>query len=216
MRIGVLGTGEVGRAIATKLCAIGHEVMMGSRDPAHPGATEWAARHRPLATVGTFADAAAYGALVVNATAGSASLDVLASVGAHPLAGKVLIDAANPLDFSDGSPRVRQPDGDSLGEAIQRAFPATRVVKALNTVNNAVMTDPAAVPGDHVLFVAGEDRHAKEVTIGLLEEMGWPPDRVVDLGGIVSARGMEAYLLLWIALAQAQGTSAINVAVRRA
>jgi len=216
MRIGVLGTGEVGQAIATKLCAIGHEVMMGSRDPAHPGATEWARHRRPLASVGTFADAAAYGALVLNATAGAASLDVLTSAGAQHLAGKVVIDTSNPLDFSDGSPRVVQPGGVSLGEAIQRSFPTARVVKALNTVNNTVMTNPGGIPGDHVLFVAGDDRHAKEVTIGLLEEMGWPPDRVVDLGGIVGARGMEAYLLLWIALAQAQGTSAFNVALRRA
>jgi predicted dinucleotide-binding enzyme len=215
MNIGVLGTGEVGRAVGTRLAAAGHDVMMGSRQADNPTAVEWA-RHAPNARAGTFADAAAHGALVINATAGTATLEVLRAAGAAHLHNKVLIDASNPLDASNGTPTLTVSNTDSLAEQIQREFPAAQVVKTLNTVNAQVMVNPASVPGDHVLFVAGEDMDAKNVAIGLLGEMGWPEERILDLGGISAARGMEAYVLLWVSIMGVTGGSAFNVTIARA
>lgn len=215
MNIGVLGTGEVGRAIGTRLASAGHDVMMGSRSADNPTAVEWA-RHAPNAHAGTFADAAAHGALVINATAGTATLDVLRAAGAAHLHNKVLIDTSNPLDASNGTPTLTVSNTDSLAEQIQREFPAAQVVKALNTVNSSVMVNPRSVPGDHVLFIAGEDAFAKNVTIGLLGEMGWPEERILDLGGISAARGMEAYVLLWVSIMGVTGGPAFNVTIARA
>lgn len=214
MKIGILGSGTVGQALGTKLAHVGHEVKMGSREAANPRAVAWAA-HAPLATYGTFADAAAHGAIVINATNGLGTMDALAAAGAEQLAGKVLVDASNPIDFSNGEPLpiLRPGNGDSLAEQIQRAYPRTSVVKALNTVNAEIMVNPGALPGDHVLFVAGDDTRAKDLTVGLLGELGWPADRVIDVGGIVAARGLEAYVLLWVSLMQAQGTAMFNISV---
>jgi 8-hydroxy-5-deazaflavin:NADPH oxidoreductase len=214
MKIGILGTGTVGCALGTKLAHVGHEVKLGSRDANNPKAAAWAA-HAPLASHGTFADAAAHGAIVINATNGLATMDALAAAGADHLAGKLLLDASNPIDFSGGDPLpvLRPGNGDSLAELIQRTYPRTNVVKALNTVNADLMVNPAAVAGDHVLFMAGDDARAKELTLGLLGELGWPADRVIDLGGVVAARGLEAYVLLWVALMRARGTSLFNVSL---
>jgi predicted dinucleotide-binding enzyme len=215
MKIGVLGTGIVGRTLATKLVAVGHEVSMGSRDAANEQAAEWAAAAADRARHGTFADAAGFGELVVNATSGGASLDALRAAGADNLAGKVLVDVANPLDFSQGMPpRLSICNDDSLGEAIQREFPDARVVKALNTVNAGVMVDPAGVPGDHDVFVCGDDDAAKAEVSGLLRELGWPEESIVDLGGIDGARGMEMYLPLWLRLFGTMGTPQLNIDVR--
>ena len=145
------------------------------------------------------------------------SVEALRAAGADNLAGKVLIDVANPLDASSGfPPTLAIVNTDSLGETIQREFPGARVVKALNTVNCAVMVDPSSVPGEHDVFVAGEDGDAKAVVVGLLRELGWTGDRVVDLGGIRAARGMEMYLPLWLSMMQAFGTAAFNIRVVRA
>src|SRR4051812_33374612 len=132
MQYGVLGTGVVGRTIATKLVSLGHDVMMGSRAATNPIATEWAAAAGGSARVGTFADAAAHGATVVNATSGGVTLDVLHAAGAGALAGKLLVDVANALDFSAGfPPTLSVSNHDSVGEQVQREFPDVRVVKAL-------------------------------------------------------------------------------------
>jgi predicted dinucleotide-binding enzyme len=216
VNIGVLGTGVVGQTIATKLVALGHDVMMGSRDAANPTAVSWAT-HAHNARSGSFADAAAYAALIVNATAGVNSLAALEAAGAANLHGKVLLDLSNPLDFSvDGPPSLSVGNTDSLGESIQRAFPTARVVKVFNTVTASVMTAPESVPGDHVVFMAGDDLHAKAITMGLLDEIGWPEARIVDLGGISAARGMEAYLLLWVSISRVTGTPAFNVVIAKA
>lgn len=214
MKIGILGTGTVGQTLGTKLTQLGHEVMLGSREPGNSRAVAWAA-HAPLASYGTLAEAAAYGAILINATNGLGTMDALAAAGADRLAGKVLIDAANPIDFSSGDslPVVRPGYGDSLAEQIQRAYPRTNVVKALNTVTADVMVNPAVVPGDHVLFLAGDDARAKDTVVGLLGEFGWPADRVIDLGGVIAARGLESYIVLWVALMQARGTSLFNVSL---
>jgi len=201
MRIGVLGTGMVGSTIASKLCALGHEVTMGSRSAGSEAARAWAESAGPQASEGTFADAAEFGELVFNCTAGVHSLDALAAAGAVNLAGKVLVDVANPLDFSQGmSPTLNVCNTDSLGEQIQRAFPEAKVVKALNTMNCLVMVDPGRVPGEHDVFVAGDDAEAKAQVRELLESFGWPAARIVDLGEIVAARGTEMYLLFWLRL----------------
>ena len=148
MRIGVLGTGIAGQTLAGKLVSLGHEVMMGSRQAGNEKAAAWAREAGPLADEGNFAEAAGFGELLVNATAGSASLDALVSAQPENLTGKVLLDVANPLDFSAGMPpTLTICNTESLGEKIQAAFPEARVVKALNTVNADVMVDPSIVPG---------------------------------------------------------------------
>jgi len=216
MRIGVFGTGMVGAAIATKLVEVGHEVTMGSRTNGNEQALEWVASAGAGASQGTFADAAAHGELVFNCTAGEASLAAIGSVETGDLAGKVLVDVANPLDHTQGMPPgLFTTSFDSLGEQIQRAFADARVVKALNTVNCEVMVDPAKVPGEHDVFVCGNDESAKTTVRELLESFGWPADHILDLGDITAARGTEAYLLLWIRLWGALGTGHFNVKVAR-
>jgi 8-hydroxy-5-deazaflavin:NADPH oxidoreductase len=202
MRIGVLGTGMVGRAISERLAGLGHEVRVGSRT----------ARDDAVA----FADAARFGEVVFNCTAGTASLDALTAAGAENLAGKLLIDVSNPLEHTDAGTRLTVCNTESLGERIQRAFPDARVVKALNTMNCRVMVDPAGVPGDHVVFVCGDDEAAKAEATRLLGEFGWTPERVLDLGDLSAARGTEAYLLLWVRMMRPVGTWAFNVAIARA
>jgi 8-hydroxy-5-deazaflavin:NADPH oxidoreductase len=202
MRIGVLGTGMVGRAISERLAGLGHEVRVGSRTA------------RDDAVV--FADAARFGEVVFNCTAGTASLDALTAAGAENLAGKLLIDVSNPLEHTDAGTRLTVCNTESLGERIQRAFPDARVVKALNTMNCRVMVDPAGVPGDHVVFVCGDDEAAKAEATRLLGEFGWTPERVLDLGDLSAARGTEAYLLLWVRMMRPVGTWAFNVAIARA
>jgi hypothetical protein len=216
MRIGVLGTGAVGHAIATKLAQLGHEVRMGSRDASNEKAAAWAATAGERASTGTFADAADFAELVFNCTGGAVSLQALEQAGDDALRGKVLIDVANPLDTSRGMPpTLTVCNDDSLAEQIQRRFPDTRVVKAFNTMNNQVMVQPSLVPGEHDLFIGGDDESAKDQVRELAESFGWPRDHIVDLGGIRSARGMEMYLPLWIAMRGAFGSANINIKVAR-
>ena len=212
MRFGVLGTGTVGSAVATRLVSLGHEVRMGAREAANPKARDWAAAQGARASAGTFAEAAAFGEIVFNCTMGTASLDALQAAGAQNLGEKVLVDVANPLDFSGGTPTLSTAAaGDSLAERIQKAFPGARVVKALNTVTAGVMGHPEKVPGDSDLFIAGNDADAKRRVTALLEEFGWKS--VLDLGDVTAARGMEAYLLLWLRLAGTLKTPNLNVRV---
>ena len=214
MRIGVLGTGMVGGTLATKLVEVGHDVVMGSRHAANDKATEWVAHVSGGGRADTFAEAAKHGDIVVNATSGIASLAALELAGADNLAGKVLVDVANPLDFSHGMPpTLTVANTDSLGEQIQRAFPTARVVKTLNTVNASVMVSPGDLASPTNLFVAGGDTEAKAIVTDLLGSFGWTEDRIVDLGDITAARGMESYLLLWVPMMQALGTATLNVSI---
>ena len=206
MKVGVLGTGSVGRTIGTKLVELGHEVTMGSRSAGNEQAAEWAASAGAGASQGTFADAAAFGELVFNCTPGTVSLEALGAAGEENLSGKVLVDVANALDFSKGRPPTLSVcNDDSVGEQIQRAFPEARVVKALNTVNAAIMVDPASIPGEHDVFMCGNDDDAKAQVSELLQSFGWPADRIIDLGDISAARGPEMYLPLWLRLMGAVG-----------
>ncbi len=216
MRYGVLGTGMVGRAISTRLAGLGHDVVMGSRDATNPAALEWSAQQANPVAIATFADAAAHAEVVVNATGGAVSLDVLTLAGTLHLTGKVLVDISNPIDGDSGSPtRLTVANTDSIGEQIQAAHPGALVVKTLNTVTADVMVDPSLVPGDHVVFVAGEDAGAKAVVTAMLGEFGWPAERVLDLGGIVNARATEMYLPLWIALYGVAGGHFFNISLNR-
>ncbi|HKU30245.1 MAG TPA: NAD(P)-binding domain-containing protein [Arthrobacter sp.] len=216
MKIAVLGTGMVGHALAGKLVALGHEVMMGSREAGNPKGTEWAAQAGPGASAGSFAQAAAMAELVINATPGTVSLAALEEAGAANLAGKVLLDVSNPLDFSHGfPPSLSVCNTDSIAETIQRTFPDARVVKALNTVTAPLMVDPLRLDdGAHDVFVAGNDDDAKAAVVGILREFGWLPGHIRDLGGLEVARGMEMWMALWlrIFMRQPQG-KLFNIAV---
>ena len=201
MKIGVLGTGVVGRTIGTRLVGLGHEVIMGSRTADNAHAAEWVAEAGAGASHGTFADAGAGADLFFNCTLGTASIDALGAVGAGPAGGKVVVDVSNPLDFSRGMPpSLWVCNTDSLGEQIQRAFPDALVVKTLNTMNCEVMVDPSRVPGDHDVFVSGDDDGAKAQVKQLLGSFGWSDDRIIDLGDITTSRGPEMYLPLWLEL----------------
>jgi predicted dinucleotide-binding enzyme len=221
MRVGVLGSGGVGQTLAGKMASLGQDVMIGTRDiqaclartEAGWGAmvfSEWHAKH-PEVKVGTFAETASHGEILFNATSGMASLDALKLAGAENLDGKILVDVANPLDFSQGfPPSLSVCNTDSLAEQIQRAFPGAKVVKTLNTVNMAVMVDPGLVAGgEHHLFLSGNDADAKaEVTKILQDWFGWRD--VIDLGDITSARGPEMALPLWLRLTGVVQTPMIN------
>jgi predicted dinucleotide-binding enzyme len=225
MKIAVMGTGPVGQALAGKLAALGHGVTVGTRDPeatlartepdymGNPPFKGWLEAH-PEVTLATPAEAAREAELIVNATNGAGSIAMLEAAGQDNLGGRVLIDIANPLDFSQGTPpSLFVSNTDSLGEQIQRAFPQAKVVKALNTMNCEVMVDPSKVPGAHDVFLCGEDAGAKQQVEELLESFGWPAERIRDLGGISSARGTEMYLPLWLRLWGALGTGYFNIAV---
>ncbi len=207
-KIGVLGTGPVGQAIAAKLAELGHSVVVGTRDPAatlartdpdsfgNPPFKAWKEEH-PNIELGSHAQAAAHGDLVVNATTGTGSLAALKAAGEQNLAGKVLIDIANPLDFSKGMPpSLTICNTDSLGEQIQRAYPAAKVVKTLNTMNAYLMVGPQQLAGGaHTVFVSGNDPAAKQTVTELLQSFGWQD--IVDLGDITTARGTEMMLPIW-------------------
>ena len=226
MRIAVLGTGVVGQTLAGRFEQLGHDVVLGTRSPdetlartgpdamGNPGVGTWSAAH-PRVQVATFQEAAATADLVVNATNGEASPAVLAAAGADTLAGKVLLDVANPLDFTRGFPPSLFVQGsDSLAEQIQRAFPAARVVKSLNTMTAHLMAHPEQLGGgEHSVFVSGDDAAAKRTVTDLLGEMGHTD--VIDLGDLSTARGTEMYLPLWLRLFGALGTPMFNVKVVR-
>jgi hypothetical protein len=204
MKIAVLGTGMVGNALGTKLVQRGHEVTMGSRDANNEAAQKWTSSLGERAHTATFRDAAAFGEIIISCTGGMHSMEALKSVGAEPLRGKILIDVSNPLQQGkDGSITLGFCNTDSLGERIQKAFPETRVVKALNTVNCDIMIEPSRVPGNHNLFICGNDAAAKKrVTQYLSDWFGWKPDNIIDVGDITAARGTEMMMPLWMRLFQ--------------
>ncbi|HET9859873.1 MAG TPA: NAD(P)-binding domain-containing protein [Nocardioidaceae bacterium] len=212
MRIAVLGTGAVGRTLAPAFVRLGHEVRVGTRDPAATREREDWTLDVPLVPYGEVADAAE---LVVNATNGQVSLDALSEAGADALAGVVLLDVANPLDFSAGfPPTLTVKDTDSLAEQIQRAYPGARVVKALNTVNAGVMVDPKRVgDGGTTMFLAGDDAEARALVAELLRALGWRD--IIEFEQLSAARGMEMWLPLWVRLMGQLGTADFNLRIVR-
>jgi len=214
VKVGVLGTGDVGRRLGTKLVSLGHEVKMGSRTARNAKAAEWTKANGPKASAGTFADAAKFGEVVFNCTAGAVSLEALKQAGGKNLGGKVLVDVANPLDFSKGMPpTLTVCNTDSLGEQIQRAFPEARVVKALNTMGNELMVNPGLVPGEHDTFVCGNDPLAKAKVVEILNAFGWKSP--IDLEDITAARGLEMMLPLWVRLMVTLKTRNLNFKIAR-
>jgi predicted dinucleotide-binding enzyme len=215
----------VGQTVGAKLIELGHDVMIGTRDvsqtlartePSRLGIPPFSVWHEqnPQAKLGTFAEAAAHGEIVINATNGQATLSVLEMAGADNLNGKILIDIANPLVFSQGMLTLSVCNDDSLAEQIQRAYPETRVVKTLNTMNAKVMVNPALLPGDHDVFVSGNDVDAKAHVAALLKDgFGWKS--VIDLGDITTARGTEMVLPLWIRLMEVLDTPIFNFKIVR-
>jgi predicted dinucleotide-binding enzyme len=195
MKIGVLGTGDVGKSLGNGFLATGHQVMMGSRSAANEAARGWVKKGGKNASAGTFADAAAFGELVVFATRGVANPDVVAAAGPDKFAGKVVIDATNPLAPSAGPPDLAIKGEDSGGETLQRLLPRARVVKAFNIVNHSLMFRPDLPGGPPDMFIAGNDAAAKETVTKILGDFGWP---AIDLGGIRSARWLEAMCIAWV------------------
>lgn len=217
MKIAVLGTGIVGKTIGSRLIELGHEAKMGSRTAGNEKAKEWASKHPSKASYGTFREAAGFSdAIVFNCTHGVASLEALRSAGEDNLAGKILVDVANPLDFSKGMPpSLSVCNNDSLGEQIQREFPKLKVVKALNTMNCYIMVNPGRLHEPHNVFMAGNDGEAKQKVKQLLQSFGWKEEWIVDLGDIARARGLEMFLPLWVSLYGAMGHADFNVKIVR-
>lgn len=193
VKVGVLGSGDVGRVLAGGFLKLGHAVKIGSRDPEK--LREWAAKAGEGASTGTFAEAAAFGDVIVLATHGMATENAIELAGAGNFDGKVVMDATNPLDFSSGGPQLAIGFNDSLGERIQRAVPKAHVVKAFNTVGNASMIDPQYPGGPPTMFIAGNDADAKKLITQLCQHWGW---EVSDLGGIECSRHLEPLCMVWV------------------
>jgi 8-hydroxy-5-deazaflavin:NADPH oxidoreductase len=228
MKVAVIGTGGVGQTIASKLISLGHQVMIGTRNVAeklanqtkdhfgNPPFSEWHNQNQQV-KLGTFAEAAAFGELIIHATQGGNSVSALKLADPKNLNGKILIDIANPLDFSKGMPPSLFPElsnTNSLGEEIQKAFPLTKVVKTLNTMWAGLMVNPSMVNnGDHTNFICGNDQEAKQTVKSLLNEFGWKNENLLDLGDITSARGTEATLPIWLRIMGTKQSAAFNFKV---
>jgi predicted dinucleotide-binding enzyme len=225
MKIAIIGTGIVGKTIASKLAELNHDVMMGTRNVSdklastatdnygNPPFGEWIKTNSKI-KLGSFAEAAAFGELVVNATNGSNSITALILAGTKNLAGKVLIDISNPLDFSNGMPPSLLPglnNTNSLAEEIQRTFPDTMVIKTLNTMWCGLMVNPNLVGnGDHINFISGNNSEAKNKVIKLLNQFGWLDKNILDIGDITGARATESLLPIWLKVMGVTKNGAFN------
>ncbi len=203
MRIGIIGSGVVGQALGLGFVALGHDVRMGTREPGGEKVQAWLAKAGPKASAGSVAEAADFGEVVVLATAWSGTHSAVMAANPARLAGKVVVDVTNPLDFSAGRPRLAVAGDDSGGEQVQSWLPLARVVKAFNIVGNAHMFKPDFPGGPPDMFICGNDEAAKETVTGILKDFGWP---VIDLGGIESARLLESLAMAWITYGFRNGT----------
>ncbi len=228
MKITILGTGNVGQTFATKFIELGHEVMMGTRNVADTMARkatdnygslpfgEWHSSNEKV-QLGTFAEAVAYGEVVLNALQGAASIAAINTAITADFDGKILLDISNPLDFSKGFPPTLLEglnNSNSLGEEIQKTLPNAKVVKVLNTMFSGIMVNPAMIGnGDHNAFIAGNDTDAKTKVKEILASFGWIPSNILDLGDITKARGVEMYLPLWLSIYGATNNGAFNIKI---
>jgi predicted dinucleotide-binding enzyme len=204
-RVGVLGSGEVGRRLAAGFRSRGHDVMIGSRDPNKPALREWLSGDGAGVAGGTFAQAAAHGELLVLAVLGDAAEAAIADAGPENFSGKVVVDAMNPLDFSAGFPPKLAISGeDSLGERVQRALPDAKVVKAFNTIGNPYFVDPVFSEGQPTMLIAGNDDDAKRTVCDALIDFGWPDP--IDIGSIEGSRELEAICIVWVKIGGARGS----------
>lgn len=215
MNIAVLGTGNVGNTIGSRLIEVGHTVMMGSRTSDNQKALAFVDKHNGKASAGTFADASAFGEIIFNCTVGVGSLEALKMAGENNLNGKIMVDVSNPLDFSKGMPpSLAVCNTNSLGEEIQKAYPEVKVVKALNTMWCGLMVNPAMLNGgEHSTFVCGNDAEAKETVKEILTSFGWFEKNILDLGDITKARGTEMYLPLWLSIYGVTQNGAFNIKI---
>lgn len=222
MKIAVFGTGIVGQVIASRLAGLGRAVTIGTRDVSktlartekdvygNPPFNEWQKQNQSV-ILKTYAEAAASAEIIFNCTSGQGSVDALKQAGENHLNGKVIIDIANPLDFSKGMPPTLSPGNtDSLGELIQRTFPGAKVVKTLNTMNCFLMVNPAAIAEDHHVFISGNDEEAKATGKEVLKSFGWQEKNIIDLGDITTSRGTEQLLPIWVRLYGALKTPMFN------
>jgi 8-hydroxy-5-deazaflavin:NADPH oxidoreductase len=225
MKISIIGTGTVGQTISSKLIELRYEVMLGTRNVqeklkagvkdgyGNPPFSEWY-KTNPGVKLGTFDEAAAFGGIIINATNGGSSLAALKLAGAKNLSGKILIDIANPLDFSKGMPPSLLPglnNTNSLGEEIQKTFPEARVVKTLNTMWCGLMVNPAMIgSGDHINYISGNDTEAKSKVKELLNQFGWKNESIIDLGDITGSRATESILSIWLRVMGVLQTGAFN------
>jgi predicted dinucleotide-binding enzyme len=229
MKIAILGTGTVGRTLAAKLIELDYEVMMGTRNVAeklantaqdmygNPSFSEWYKENSQI-KLGTFAEAATFGEMIINATSGNNSVKALILSGAKNLAGKVLLDVANPLDFTNGTPTLLPGlnNTNSLGEEIQNTFPDALVVKSLNTMWTGLMVNPNMIGGgDHINFICGNKTEAKAKVEKILLQFGWKNDNIIDLGDITGARAVESVLPIWVRLMGTLKTGVFNFKVVR-
>jgi predicted dinucleotide-binding enzyme len=197
LKIGVLGTGDVGQVLASGFAALGHEVKLGSRDAANPKAVEWAKKNGPNASAGTFADAAKFADVIILALLWTGTKNALELAGFENFAGKVVIDTTNPLDFSKGAPpTLSVGTTDSAGEQIQRLLPKAHVVKCFNIVGNPHMVKPSFPDGKPTMFICGDDEGAKKTVTDLCTELGWAG--TADIGGIAASRYLEPMAMVWI------------------
>jgi hypothetical protein len=225
MKIAIIGTGTVGRTLASKLVELNHDVTIGTRNVVdkltstakdnygNPSFVEWHKANSKI-KLGTFADSASFGEIVINATNGSNSVTALIQSGTKNLTAKVLIDVANPLDFSNGMPPSLLPglnNTNSLGEEIQKTFPDTLVVKTLNTMWCGLMVNPKLIGnGDHINFISGNNEEAKIKVRKLLHQFGWTDENIVDLGDITAARATESLLPIWLRIMGVTKSGAFN------
>ena len=225
MKIAIIGTGTVGRTLASKLVELNHDVTIGTRNVVdkltstakdnygNPSFIEWHKANSKI-KLGTFADSASFGEIVINATNGSNSVTALIQSGTKNLTAKVLIDVANPLDFSNGMPPSLLPglnNTNSLGEEIQKTFPDTLVVKTLNTMWCGLMVNPKLIGnGDHINFISGNNQDAKIKVRKLLHQFGWTDENIIDLGDITAARATESLLPIWLRVMGVTKSGAFN------
>lgn len=228
MKITVLGTGVVGQTVASRLMKLGHTLTMGTRNPevtknrTEPSQitgmsfSDWHKEHKAV-SLKSLPESAKDADLIINATSGNASVEVLEKVGKQNLKGKVLLDIANPLDFSNGMPpSLFISNTGSLGEQIQKEFPDLMVVKSLNTMNAFIMVHPETIPGNHNVFVSGNDVGAKDMIVKLLKSFGWKQENIIDLGDITTSRGTEMLLPIWLRLWAALGHANFNFYIQQA
>ncbi len=227
-KIAILGTGSVGRTFAEKFITLGYDVMTGTRNVkekmadkskdgyGNPPFSEWHSANQAV-KMGTFKEASAFGDIILNATKGVESVNILKQADPANLQGKILIDVSNPLDFSKGMPPVLLPDlsnTNSLGEEIQRSFPGLLVVKALNTMWAGLMVNPQMLNGgDHNAFICGNDSSAKSTVKEIMKSFGWSDKNIMDLGDITASRGTEMYLPLWLRIFGTTKNGAFNIKI---
>ena len=213
--IGILGSGNVGDTIGSKLIELGHTVTMGSRTNNNEKVQAFVSKHGEKARAGTFADAAAFGEIIFNCTKGEGSLDALHIAGENNLKDKIIVDVANPLDFSHGMPpALTVSNTDSLAEEIQRTYPDSKVVKALNTMWCGLMVNPKLLNnGDHTTFISGNDDDAKKRVKEILVSFGWTEKNIIDLGDITTSRGTEMYLALWVRIMGSLNSGNFNIKI---